>query len=97
MYTASKVHKNVRKAGMARSNLSPPAFMDNQTASPSTASLNPPPPSLIALPSMSHSLSALPTMTSLPDMLHYGTFGGGPTRDISEAKVRTIALHIVAD
>lgn len=76
------------------SNLPPPAFMNNQTASPSTTSLSPSPPSLIALPSMSHSLSALPAMTNLPDMLHYGTFGGGPTRDISEAKARTIALHI---
>src|SRR6202451_889954 len=75
-------------------------FMYNQpTAPPSTpstsnSSLHPPSPSLIALPSMSHSLSSLPTMTSLPDMLHYGTLGAGATRDLSEAKVCSIMERI---
>ncbi|KIM83537.1 hypothetical protein PILCRDRAFT_819165 [Piloderma croceum F 1598] len=36
---------------------------------------------------MSHSLSALPTMKGLPDMLHYGTIGAGATRNLSEAKL----------
>jgi len=67
-------------------------FMYNQpTASPSTPSTStsphPPSPSLIALPSMSHSLSSLPTMTSLPNMLYYGTLGAGATRNLSEAKL----------
>lgn len=75
-------------------------FMYNQptapTSTPSTSSssLHPPSPSLIALPSMSHSLSSLPTMTSLPDMLHYGTLGAGATRNLSEAKVCSIIERI---
>jgi hypothetical protein len=66
--------------------------MDSQTAStsmPFTAH-RPPSPSLVALPTMSHSLSALPTMTGMPDMLHYGTHGAGATRNLSEAKVHYI-------
>lgn len=68
------------------------SFMYNQpTPSPPklSTSTHPDPPSssLIALPSMSHSLSSLPTMTGLPDMLHYGTLGAAATRSLSEAKL----------
>lgn len=51
------------------------------------------PSSLVALPSMSHSLASLPTLSGLPaDMLHYGGISRSKTtQTLSEAKVNLLA------
>ncbi|KAL4070045.1 hypothetical protein V8B97DRAFT_582977 [Scleroderma yunnanense] len=50
----------------------PPPYMAKSTNPKSSTSC--PPPSLAALPSMTHSLASLPTMSALPhDMLHYNS------------------------
>ncbi|KAG1810893.1 uncharacterized protein BJ212DRAFT_573993 [Suillus subaureus] len=42
----------------------------------SNSSASSPPPQLVALPSMRHSLAALPTMSAVPhDMIHYSNSG----------------------
>ena len=48
---------------------------------------------IVALPSMSHSLASLPTLSGLPpDMLHYGGISRSRTTQIlSEAKVNLFA------
>ncbi|EPS95557.1 hypothetical protein FOMPIDRAFT_157550 [Fomitopsis schrenkii] len=57
------------------------------SSSPST-----PPPSIAALPSLAHSLSAFPTMTSVTkDMVHYGM--SKHQRDASEAKLNEALLR----
>ncbi|KAG1836124.1 hypothetical protein DFJ58DRAFT_819566 [Suillus subalutaceus] len=44
--------------------------------SSSNSSASSPPPQLVALPSMRHSLAALPTMSAVPhDMIHYSNSG----------------------
>ncbi|PSS38114.1 hypothetical protein PHLCEN_2v21 [Hermanssonia centrifuga] len=50
-------------------------------------------PSIAALPSFTHSLSAFPTMTAVTsDMVYYGALG--KTRSVSEAKLNTaLAKH----
>ncbi|KAG2359684.1 hypothetical protein BDR07DRAFT_1487952 [Suillus spraguei] len=50
------------------------AYSDRSISSNSSASS--PPPQLVALPSMRHSLAALPTMSAVPhDMIHYSNSG----------------------
>ncbi|KAG1769301.1 hypothetical protein EV702DRAFT_702193 [Suillus placidus] len=50
------------------------AYSDRSISSNSSASS--PPPQLVALPSMTHSLAALPTMSAVPhDMIHYSNSG----------------------
>ncbi|KAF7982175.1 hypothetical protein HWV62_29951 [Athelia sp. TMB] len=50
--------------------------------------------SLLALPSISHSLSSLPSKSVLPrEMLHHNIGPNGVKKGLSEAKVRQIQLH----
>ncbi|KAG1739451.1 uncharacterized protein EDB91DRAFT_1053822 [Suillus paluster] len=50
------------------------AYSDRSISSSSSTSS--PPSQLVALPSMTHSLAALPTMSAVPqDMLHYSNSG----------------------
>ncbi|OAX39913.1 hypothetical protein K503DRAFT_799273 [Rhizopogon vinicolor AM-OR11-026] len=54
------------------------AYSDRSISSNSSApsAPNSPPPHLVALPSMAHSLAALPTMSALPaGMVHYSNSG----------------------
>lgn len=68
----------------------PPPCIMNTTATTSASRTNgalPATPSIAAFPSLTHSLSAFPTMTMVTnDMVHYGTLGR--TKGASEAKVR---------
>ncbi|TBU26118.1 hypothetical protein BD311DRAFT_763155 [Dichomitus squalens] len=67
----------------------------NATANPSSSRTPgplPATPSIAALPSLAHSLSAFPTMTMVTnDMVHYGNLGR--TKGASEAKLNS-ALRI---
>ncbi|KAI0727138.1 hypothetical protein C8Q72DRAFT_477547 [Fomitopsis betulina] len=58
----------------------------------SSSSASTPPPSIAALPSLAHSLSSFPKMTSVTkDMVHYGM--SKHQRDVSEAKLNEALLR----
>ncbi|KAI0345497.1 hypothetical protein BDW22DRAFT_1426189 [Trametopsis cervina] len=75
----------------SRSSSSSSSSVYSASTMSSSSSFNAQPSSIAALPSFAHSLSSLPTMTSVTnDMVHYSTHGR--TKQASEAKLH-IALQ----
>ncbi|KAH9831431.1 uncharacterized protein C8Q71DRAFT_303408 [Rhodofomes roseus] len=61
-------------------------------SSPTASTPSTPPASIAALPSLAHSLSSFPTMTTVTkDMVHYGT--SRQQREVSEAKLNEALLR----